>query len=283
MAHRRLRAALSILLGVAAVWFLVQSLRTEPVSWNVIHWPSIGRGAIAFTALALGMWLASSAWVVILGEGSEGHRTDFLTAQLAKYVPGGVWQPLSQVGLSATRNVSGKAAGSAIMVHAAAQIGAGLLLVPLLAVESGVPRWTKLSAIAVGVVGLIAVALGARIAHRLAGDRLRTSWSIVGAQARRSAGLGVIAMLAVNMAAQGLAFLLLVGGSLGLEGLGAYSVAWIVGFLAVPFPAGLGIREAILIALLPVGSAQVIAASLIQRVLAAASEGVLIFISKALR
>ena len=62
----------------------------------------------------------------------------------------------------------------------------------------------------------------------------------------------------------------------------AFALAWTVGFLAVPIPAGLGIREAVLIAVIsrPGGAALVIAASVAHRLVAIISEAVMIVISR---
>jgi uncharacterized membrane protein YbhN (UPF0104 family) len=53
----------------------------------------------------------------------------------------------------------------------------------------------------------------------------------------------------------------------------AFALSWLVGFLAVPIPAGVGVREAVLVALLPgVGTAPLLAASLALRLLSIGAE-----------
>jgi hypothetical protein len=53
----------------------------------------------------------------------------------------------------------------------------------------------------------------------------------------------------------------------------AFAFSWAVGFLAIPIPAGVGVREAVLVALLPgVGTAPLLAASLALRLLTIATE-----------
>jgi glycosyltransferase 2 family protein len=48
----------------------------------------------------------------------------------------------------------------------------------------------------------------------------------------------------------------------------AFAAGWVIGFVVVPIPAGVGIREAVLVALLPgVGTAPLLAASLALRLL----------------
>jgi uncharacterized membrane protein YbhN (UPF0104 family) len=53
----------------------------------------------------------------------------------------------------------------------------------------------------------------------------------------------------------------------------AFALSWVIGFLAVPIPAGVGVREALLVALIPgVGAAPVLAASLALRLLTIGTE-----------
>ncbi|MGH9231486.1 MAG: lysylphosphatidylglycerol synthase domain-containing protein, partial [Acidimicrobiales bacterium] len=53
----------------------------------------------------------------------------------------------------------------------------------------------------------------------------------------------------------------------------AYAMSWTIGFMAVPLPAGIGVREAVLVACLPaVGTAPLLAASLAHRLLAIGAE-----------
>jgi uncharacterized membrane protein YbhN (UPF0104 family) len=53
----------------------------------------------------------------------------------------------------------------------------------------------------------------------------------------------------------------------------AFAFSWAIGFIAIPIPAGVGVREAVLIGLLPgVGTAQLLAASLALRLLTIGTE-----------
>jgi uncharacterized membrane protein YbhN (UPF0104 family) len=53
----------------------------------------------------------------------------------------------------------------------------------------------------------------------------------------------------------------------------SFAAAWVTGFLAVPIPAGVGVREAVLVGLLPeVGTAPLLAASLALRLLTIGTE-----------
>jgi uncharacterized membrane protein YbhN (UPF0104 family) len=53
----------------------------------------------------------------------------------------------------------------------------------------------------------------------------------------------------------------------------AFAVSWVIGFLAIPIPAGVGVREALLVGLVPgVGTAPLLAASLALRLLSIGAE-----------
>jgi uncharacterized membrane protein YbhN (UPF0104 family) len=52
----------------------------------------------------------------------------------------------------------------------------------------------------------------------------------------------------------------------------AFSAAWVAGYVALPFPAGIGVREAVLVGLLPAPAAVVTAASIVHRLLTMLAE-----------
>ena len=61
----------------------------------------------------------------------------------------------------------------------------------------------------------------------------------------------------------------------------AFAVSWLIGFLVVPIPAGVGVREAVLLFLLPgVGAAPVLAASLALRLLSIGAELLAVALNK---
>ena len=89
------------------------------------------------------------------------------------------------------------------------------------------------------------------------------------------------------MIASGLAFAVLLSAIHTLPeptiAVSAFGAAWTIGFLAVPFPAGVGVREAVLIALVgrTTGAGAVIAASVAHRVVTIIGEFVFIVVSLA--
>ena len=63
-----------------------------------------------------------------------------------------------------------------------------------------------------------------------------------------------------------------------------FIAAWVIGFLVIPIPSGVGIREAVLVAIVPgATAAPLLAASLAQRLVAIAAELLAVVVNRALR
>lgn len=177
-----------------------------------------------------------------------GAAATFLVTQTAKFVPGAVWQHVGRVGTSERLGLPKRAVAGALLIEAAASVAAaGFLgaatgtLAPLVVDDVG-PGWRVLELLA-GVVVLIVVPLvGARAASRVAGRRLLD----------RPGSVCVVAWHTVVWLVYGVAAGLLavgLGASLGPT-IGAFALSWVAGFLVVGAPAGLGVREAVMVAAL---------------------------------
>lgn len=237
--------------------------------------PSAGALAAAFALVALGLAGALGAWAALLpGAGIGRLASGFLTAQLGKYVPGAVWQAVGQVDAAYRLGVPLPRATTAFVVSALTQaVGGGVLGAAL--AFAPVPPSVRLGAAA----GLLLVLLLDRrwMAWLLA--RLRrgdVSALPEGRRIRRAWLLGLLPHLT-----GGLAFaLLLAGTGAGFvpAAIPAAILAWTVGFLALPFPSGIGVREAVLVAALGGWAAptQILAASLALRLVTIAAEAALI-------
>lgn len=178
-------------------------------------------------------------------------------SQLPKYVPGGIWPYVSRVGMARSRDLEmpriwrGLALETAMLVGGAVALAAVALdaasLLPALGIRLPGP-WV--ASARVGTLALLAVGAGAvalRVRNR-------------GALARAILlALGAWALLALSFHAvvQGVA------GPAGalLPSAGLFAFAWILGFVAVFSPAGIGVREWILgFGLAGVGGPAVVAA-----------------------
>jgi uncharacterized membrane protein YbhN (UPF0104 family) len=62
-----------------------------------------------------------------------------------------------------------------------------------------------------------------------------------------------------------------------------FALAWTMGFLAIPFPSGVGVREAVMVAFLQASPAAVVMGSLLHRLLSIAAEVTLIALTRRLR
>lgn len=225
-----------------------------------------GRVLLATALAALALAFNTLSWrSVMAAVGLEASLREasgvFLVSQAGKYVPGAVWPVLAQAefakahGLSRARGTVGSLVAMAVGVVMAGVVGA-------LALAAFSPDglahywWVALVALALGVTlappvlsRILVIAL--RVLRRPA-EPLAISGSSLAASAAWS-GLNWIAL-----GAHAFVLLKALGGDDATFGLatGAFAVAWLAGFLAVFLPAGAGVREAVLVALLGATIAQ---------------------------
>jgi uncharacterized membrane protein YbhN (UPF0104 family) len=226
---------------------------------------------------------SARAWVALFSDlvtTRDGHlilRGTFYLAQLTKYLPaGGIVQTASQVGLAPHAGVPIRRAAVAFPVSvvgafvACATYGSGLVF------DSDLAPWLRVLALAgLGAVVLLHRGLMAWVldlAHRLVkripgSDQLPTQRDIIAFYLWALATVGSLcatyAVLLSSLDVDANPFFVFC----------AFALSWLVGFLAVPIPAGVGVREAVLVALLPgVGTAPLLAASLALRLLSIAAE-----------
>jgi uncharacterized membrane protein YbhN (UPF0104 family) len=204
-------------------------------------------------------------------------RGTFYVSQLTKYLPaGGLVQTASQLGLARTVGIPLKRSAVAFPVSvvgvavACATLGSGLAL------DSDLAAWIRILALA-GPLSIVflhrrlmakVLDLAHRLHHRIPGsDQLPTQGDI----------LALYGWALVAVAGLSAAYAVLLS-SLDVDVnpffvFGAFALSWLVGFLAVPIPAGVGVREAVLVGLLPgVGTAPLLAASLALRLLSIGAE-----------
>jgi hypothetical protein len=250
--------------------------------WGVsIHWEAIRNemvfdpvrsvGAVALNAG--GLVLVAASWALLHAPSDRlRHLRRFLIIQPAKHIPGGVAQLFGQVILTRDLNRSSSASIVAVGVHAFAMVvGASLVAATAFVMDAS---W-GLAAISLSAGYLVwsFVWLALRRVRRQGPTRegrwprwLTVEHELLPSIRRFGASAALAALGLVGLAA---AFLLLSDGiSTSPAGLvGAFALAWIAGFLAIPFPGGLGVREAVVV-LLIAGSAVagvVLAAALLQR------------------
>jgi hypothetical protein len=236
-----------------------------------LHWYSI---AAAIVAAIAGLCFMMLAWRSLLADLGSPLRVRPATrimfvGQLGKYVPGMVWAFAAQVELAREYNVPRRRSASATAVTVAVTLATGLIVaavtLPLTSHSAVRHYWWVLACTPVLLIGLYPPLLGAALdfALKLArqpplerrvslpGLARCLGWTMLGWACY---GLQLWALVA-DVSGRGTGVLLL--------SVGAYALAWSVGFVLVIFPSGVGPRELALIAALapvmPRGSALVVA------------------------
>lgn len=207
--------------------------------------------AVAVTAFGL-------VWTVVLRrlgvDARPGWVGIWFKSQLGKYLPGSVWQYAGRVTLARSRGVPVKTGLASITVEVVASLIAAAVVAALaLPLPFAFAIWGALAllcGIAYARRGVIA-----RTGERLAAPVLaRVDRPTVAAGVRavpEAAGLYVIAW-----GLYGTSFwltahsLFAVPASELLHYIGVFAVAWAIGFVVVFAPGGIGVREAVLVALL---------------------------------
>ncbi len=266
-----LRAALLVLAaglavyGLASQWTQVQAALAELDGWDVA-----GAAVCAIAGLG-GMMLAWRALLADLGSPlplPAAIRVMFV-GQLGKYVPGAVWAVAAQVELARDYAVPRRRSGTASLVSMAVTLVVGLVAagvtLPLVSAHAVRQYWwvlavTPLAAACVYPPGIkFSLDRVLRVLGRapLEGSVSRGGmaralvWTTLGWLCYGASAWFLISVFAGKG-----------GGSYALS-LGAYALAWAVGFLIIFFPGGIGPREVALIAVLapvmPSASALVVA------------------------
>lgn len=288
MNRRRLLNTAILVAGLVAL--AVAAVRTVDDTRDQVL-PSAGALAVA-GGLALVAILASGrAWVTLFHDvlDNRGSRARFeagyYLSQLTKYVPaGGVVQAASQVSLAAATGAPLGRLAVAFPVSVVGTVAAGATLSAGVALAVELPGWVR----ALALVGLATpvllhrrlLAAALRFARRFvrrvpAPDRLPSQRSILLYYGWALAAIGAMAGTFVVLLRS------LTGEASPVIVFCAFALGWTLGFLVVPLPAGIGVREAILIAAIPEASAaSVLAASLAHRLLGMCAELAAVFGSK---
>jgi uncharacterized membrane protein YbhN (UPF0104 family) len=272
-ARRRSRWLTVAVLAVVAGFFVA----TLAARWNDVislNWRlEPGLFVLATVLLALSYVLVAWLWGLALHRAAgtrlaAGARIWFLS-NLARYVPGNVWSYVGAVELARREGVARRTTLSVMAITQVLSVGVALLTgLPVLLAERA--RLGRPALLGVAVV-LVAAALAAIFRRQLLGLARRRLPDFDPADVTPSAG--TVALLTVGYAAYwlvtGLAFAALVASLYPLAVtdipvvVAAYAAAYAVGFLALLTPAGLGVREGVLVValapVLPAGPALVVA------------------------
>jgi len=278
--RRRISVGVRLLFGAVGLAFLVIAFWEGWHQSRGMVLPSPRHLAAAAVLLLVAIVSASLGWVALFGNPGTnwGLARAYLASQLVKYVPGGIWQSLGQVGLATEAGIPLSKAFLGYSVHMLLQVVAGGSVGAIIVLFGPkLPLPIRLAALG-GLVPLL-------LLHRGWMTRMLAA---LGRWTRRELAPGLIptqqgilrsyAWSLATFVANGSAFTLLlssVDGTLSLGmGIGTFAIAWTLGFLAIPFPSGVGVREAALIALLGflLSVPAIIAASIAHRLVAILAE-----------
>lgn len=239
-------------IGVGAALVALGRADDDPITALLSRWPIVAAAGIVY---ALGMCVYAVSWAALF-EPEDNRRLialSFLISQPVKYLPGGVAQPISQIALAAQASRSGSRAVIVFPVHVLVNVVAALTLSSPLLFLADIPRSVKWLIVLIPLLWTTldrrwmtrVMAMLARVHHRFqaAGDlpdQRSINFAFLAALLAHGAMFWAFGILA-SSPAQGWTSL-----SLAF----AYGFAWLVGYVAVPAPAGLGAREGMLAALL---------------------------------
>ncbi|MFT4123397.1 MAG: glycosyltransferase [Microbacteriaceae bacterium] len=281
MTWKRVRAAAQIVIGVLALAFLVWALaRNWGATITTLATMNGGLVLLAAALVGVGLYLNMLSWRAVLAAmGVRLSRREagsvFFTAQIGKYIPGGVWPILVSSRLGQAFGVTAAVSMTSMTVALlmSVTVGASFALGALLLVPVVIERYAVVPILLV-LLGLVALlppvmnrmlALAFRLLRRgVTLPPLDTGW------------LGRAALWSVtSWACLGGALSTLVAAA-GVHAPGqllaavpAYALSWVVGFAAVLVPAGVGVREAVLALALSggLGASSVLGIAVVHRVL----------------
>jgi hypothetical protein len=238
-------------------WPAIQAHR---LAWHAI--PLLAGSILVWAnlALLLAAWTVSLRWCAQRIRYLDAARVWF-TANLARFLPGAVWQFASLAVMSARYGLSTMAAAATVLLEQVVLLFTGLLVLAALTPSVLHATWWQTALVVAAVLGTVGLALprpgwllGRWIETRVPAVRLL--WSQLG-----PAQLGVFTlMLVLPWLLYGVAFRLLALGLLDhpagswSDYIAAFTGGYVAGIIAVFAPAGLLVREAALVkALMSIG------------------------------
>lgn len=275
-----LRRALRVGWLVVLVIGLVLALRSR---WAEVsaQLDSVDVGWLAVSAgfALVGVGLSAGIWHAMLRGLGEALPVGvslriFFIGQIGKYLPGAVWPAVTQAALARDHGVAPRATVSAVTLFLWVHLVTGAVIGILLLTATGALPLVTLVAVPALVALLSPLALRFALQHllRLVGRpplrRLPDAWHLATACAW---AVGMWACYGVHLAAVAAAVAAPVD---LLAATGTFAAAWVVGFVLLVAPAGVGPREAALVALLPLGATAGLLVALVSRLVMTAADAV---------
>lgn len=223
-----------------------------------------------------GLFAASISWSSLVGTRIRDGLAAFGSTLPVRHLPlGGLGQVLGLAGVAKLSGVeSGMLLRATPLFMLATASGASVVGLPVVA-TAGSPWWIRAVVVAVFVSTILVASLGSRMFASLP-----ARW-VSSVSFDRQSFLVAVGWSAIAALAAAIAFSLIFPFAPSLiDAIAGWSAAWLCGFVFVIAPAGLGAREAAMVALWPESAAStVIAAALTHRLSTFGAEVVLFLIS----
>jgi hypothetical protein len=205
-----------VVAATVCTYFVVHRLAD---GWHALRAPSLGWLALTVALATAAMLTIASGWWALLGHPWRTVVTWFFAGEIGKYVPGSVWPIVGRGELATRGGVPRRDAYRSVFVSL------GLLYLACAFVAAARWPWAYLPLV-----------LGTIVARRWLPIELAVrylpAWCLIGL-----ATWTVARSLDPHAPLLGVAT--------------AAAASWLVGFLAVPVPGGVGVREATFVALAP--------------------------------
>ena len=198
----------------------------------------------------------------------------FFVGQIGKYVPGAVWPAVTQAALAREHGVAPRASVTAVTlflwVHL---VTAGALAIAVLAGAGDLPRWSlaALPALVALLAPPVLRATSTRVLRLARREPLRATPDGRHLAVACGWALAMWACYGLHLQALTAAVQQPVA---PLRAAGVFAASWFIGFVLLVAPAGVGLREAAMVALLPLPAGAALLVALVSRLILTAADTV---------
>ncbi|MFI6293051.1 lysylphosphatidylglycerol synthase domain-containing protein [Nonomuraea sp. NPDC050790] len=254
---------LAVALGFGA-WAVASQWDAVAAGFAALSWPMVAASLVAVIAALLGAMLTWRTLLADLGSPLPLRPAAkvFFVGQLGKYIPGAVWPVIAQMEMGRELGVPRSRSAAAFFLMMPIQLATGLI------VTLGTLGWDRYGWLLLALP-VILVLLEPKVINALIGFGLRRlKREPLERPLTRRGMLTALGWALAGWAAYGLHLYFVAPQTGVLFAIGAFALSWCLGILTFVVPAGAGVREVAMVAVLsPVmdrGSA--IAVALVSRI-----------------